>query len=58
MLHSLRDIKKTNSHKYEGVGEILLRQNFSFMLLVMLPFGAHFFDGQGLSRLSKASEKL
>jgi hypothetical protein len=29
MLHSLRDIKKTNSKKYEGVGETLLRQNFS-----------------------------
>jgi hypothetical protein len=29
MSHSLRDIKKTNSKKYEGVDEILLRQNFS-----------------------------
>jgi hypothetical protein len=29
MLHSLRDIKKTNSKKDGGVGETLLRQNFS-----------------------------
>jgi hypothetical protein len=29
MSHSLRDIKKTNSKKYEGVDETLLRQNFS-----------------------------
>jgi hypothetical protein len=31
MLHSLRDIKKTNSKKYGGVGETLLRQNFSLV---------------------------
>jgi hypothetical protein len=29
MSHSLRDIKKTNLKKYEGVDETLLRQNFS-----------------------------
>jgi hypothetical protein len=29
MLHSLKDIKKTNSKKYGGIGETLLRQNFS-----------------------------
>jgi hypothetical protein len=29
MLHSLRDIKKTNLKKYGGIGETLLRQNFS-----------------------------
>jgi hypothetical protein len=32
MIHSLRDIKKTNSKKYGGVDEILLRQNFSHLL--------------------------
>jgi hypothetical protein len=31
MLHSLRDIKKTNLKKYGGVGETLLRQNFSLI---------------------------
>jgi hypothetical protein len=31
MLHSLRDIKKTNSKKYRGVDETLLRQNFSLI---------------------------
>jgi hypothetical protein len=30
ILHSLRDIKKTNSKKYVGVGETLLRKNFSY----------------------------
>jgi hypothetical protein len=34
MSHSLRDIKKINSKKYEGVDETLLRQNFSINKLV------------------------
>jgi hypothetical protein len=41
MLHSLRDIKKTNSKKYEGVGETLLRQNFSLQKSEYAFFACH-----------------
>jgi hypothetical protein len=37
MLHNLRDIKKTNSKKYEDVGETLLRQNFSKCIELIYP---------------------